>query len=281
MVRAKAAMMVVGVVIFASACAEPPEADAPSLEDDGVEPLQTVTSVNADGTWVADASFINQTVNNIYAGASFTGPSGKTRRMGVCALKQFQENNPVACATVADCNSAPSSLPAGGFRYCVAPNNVGQKYCFYRPGSPASYCAGSPAQAGNPPIAPGTYYTPSTAGSGCWISYACFEGCATTDPSSSTGGLSVQVSPSYFSGNASSFTAVGISTTPLGGYGGYTYQWTQTGGTPYQIAISGPTSPNPTIYRSVSPPPGTYTFRVTVTDSQGQGAQQNVTVQLY
>jgi hypothetical protein len=172
------------------------ESTAPDVVDDvevaeaTSEPQQVMTSVNGDGTWTADAlpPFTSAVSTYAKGRATFTGPAGATRAMGVCLLRVLD----TACNTVADCSSAPVTLPTGGFRYCTAPNGTGQKYCAYRPGPPASYCAGTPAL---PPVnglpqkvGPGTYNSPQTATGSGWkyISYACMEGCVATDPSSSS-----------------------------------------------------------------------------------------------
>jgi hypothetical protein len=161
--------------------------DTPDVADGTLETRQVITSVNADGTWTADATGTSGDPDNLYASATFTGPAGKTRRMGSCLLKKYQNasSTPTACTTVADCNSAPSSLPTGGFRYCTNPNGSGTKYCYYRPGTAVSKCVGTPANGGTP-IAPGTYQTPGWHGTGTFLSYACFEGCVATDPSASS-----------------------------------------------------------------------------------------------
>jgi hypothetical protein len=161
--------------------------DAPVALDDELHPQQIVYSAAANGTWSANA--LNGGYDLKYqAVAQFGGPGWATRRMGVCALKQYKGppyGGPKACNTAADC--AGISVPAGGFRYCVAPNGVGAKTCFIRPGPATTYCAGTPAN-GGVPIPPSTVATglfnmgPSSA----WLSYACFEGCAVTDPSSSS-----------------------------------------------------------------------------------------------
>lgn len=178
-------------------CAASDVADVSAPAEVGLEETQIVYSTNADGTWSSDAQapgFAQTPGTYTYEGAGaavFTGPSGKTRKLGVCVLKQYMPSSPTACNTVADCGSAPSSLPAGGARYCTAENNSGQKTCFFRPGSAANWCAGSPAN-GGVAVAPGYYQTPLfSAGLATqkYISYGCFEGCAATDPSSSSVGV--------------------------------------------------------------------------------------------
>jgi hypothetical protein len=102
--------------------------------------------------------------------------------MGVCLIQQAAPAT--ACTTVADCANAPTVLPPGGFRYCAAARQGDERSCFYRPGSAADFCAGTPADPGRNPIAPGTYDTPAwtTSSAATWISYACFEGCAVVEP---------------------------------------------------------------------------------------------------
>jgi hypothetical protein len=168
------------------------EAESGSVPDVDVETLETaasITSVNANGTWVANATAPMQVgIGSVRAKATFTGPAGFTRAMGVCLLKMTT----TACNSVADCASSPASLPSGGFRYCTAPNNGAQKYCAFRPGSQATYCGGTPAlpPVGGLPqkVAPGTYQTATAGVSPAvdYVSYACFEGCTATDPSVSS-----------------------------------------------------------------------------------------------
>jgi hypothetical protein len=172
---------------------------ADGADVDALEGQQLITSTNADGTWTSNATITIEQLTckpsfswEGYAGATFTGPAGKTRRMGACALREAKtaSGSAKACNTVADCAAspeAPASLPSGGFRYCTAANGTGQKYCYYRPGPATTWCAGTPAMAGAPPVAPGYYglqFNPP--GGTKWISYGCFEGCAVTDPSSSS-----------------------------------------------------------------------------------------------
>jgi hypothetical protein len=170
------------------------EDDVPDVDDaDGLEATQLIVNVNAQGTWTADAhqptTTAPQGTNASMKGrATFTGPAGATRRMGACLLQIWGG----ACNTVADCNNSPAGLPAGGFRYCTAPNNVGQKVCAFRPGPASSWCEGTPALAGNPPVAPGLFDTgyKLVPVATQFITYACFEGCAASDPSSSSAGRS-------------------------------------------------------------------------------------------
>jgi hypothetical protein len=164
-------------------CASPSEA-VPSIADDELAPAQII---NSNG-WTAEGHepFCDFSSGLVSASATFTGPSA--RRMGVCLLQLTT----TPCSSVAQCNSAPSWLPPNGFRYCTAPNGVGQKYCAFRPGSQATFCAGTPATAGNPPVAPGNFYTNqvfSALGGTRYVSYACFEGCTATDPSVSSQGM--------------------------------------------------------------------------------------------
>jgi hypothetical protein len=200
-------MLVLGITILAPACsaAAPTETDSPDVDVDVLESEGIVTSTNADGTWTADAYRpFHQTIvqgQALVGGAKFTGPAGKTRRMGVCLLT-FNANGYGAltpCNDVAQCSSAPTLLPPGGYRYCVTDSgtSTGQKYCAYRPGTQRDYCAGTPANGGQP-IPPDTLRLtapePPVNGSR-WISYACFEGCTVTDPSSSSAGTAVVYQP--------------------------------------------------------------------------------------
>jgi hypothetical protein len=176
-------------LVVGCSSAEVEQAEAPSPAEGEIATLQTIYSTDSAGTWsaTADAPFHVAGTTVLTVGALFTGPAGSTRRMGVCALTKAPGN--VACSTVADCATAPYTLPSGGFRYCAAPEGVGQKRCYYRAGSQAAYCAGTPAN-GGVPISPG-YIEKSvpTAAIVTWMSYACFEGCAATDPSASSDNL--------------------------------------------------------------------------------------------
>lgn len=194
-VTSKLSMLASALVFAAFGCAAPGAEDAPSTED-GLEPSQLVTS----GSWTAYAQGYSSEMGDAFgAYATFTGPANTSRKVGTCALRQYLNSSvPVTCTTAADCGSAPSSLPTGGARYCTAPDGVGTKKCFYRPGSATSYCAGSPALGGAAMTADSSGYvwldkTVSAASNTRWISYACFEGCAATDPSSSS---TVVVQPS-------------------------------------------------------------------------------------
>jgi hypothetical protein len=180
-----------GTTLLGVACAAPSEIEPLPVDDARLEERAPVTS----GAWTATATASRRLVGDHEGveafgtfGATFAGPAGSTRAMGACRLVQYTTvtHAPVACNTVADCSAAPSTLPTGGFRYCTNANNTGQKYCFYRPGAPSAHCLGTPATGG--PIAPGSYAMSeiSLAQGSAWISYACFEGCSVTDPSSSS-----------------------------------------------------------------------------------------------
>jgi hypothetical protein len=177
-------------LVSMSGCAATTETDdVPVTSLDTMEHRQLVTSTNADGTWTAYAGQPGRlgtgVGQRVVGTTTFTGPTGPTRRMGVCLLKR-EVTQP--CNSVADCNYAPASLPTGGFRYCSSEDGSAQKYCYYRPGPPSTFCAGTPAN-GGVPIAAQHLITPQvlsgTEGTR-WISYGCFEGCAATDPSSSS-----------------------------------------------------------------------------------------------
>lgn len=167
---------------------------APAAESETLDDLQLVTSVNADGTWTGNAATpvvsagTSNSNDRVQGSATFTGPTGATRKLGVCLL-QFAGG---LCNSVSDCSNSPAVLPTGGARYCTGQNGGAQKHCYFRPGSQSAYCAGSPAL-GGAAVAPGTYTTPqivvaNTSSGSVWLSYGCFEGCATTDPSSSSWG---------------------------------------------------------------------------------------------
>lgn len=177
-------------IVSLFACAAPTtESEAPTDDVDSLAPLATITSVNADGSWTATALPTTGNKDDNYATATFTGPAGKTRKMGVCLLKKYPST--ATCESDADCVNRPTTLPSGGARYCTAAEGSVAKYCYYR-GSETTSCAGSPAL-GAIPVPPGTYSSPSTAtGFGKFISYACFEGCKPSkDPSTPQPGPSV------------------------------------------------------------------------------------------
>lgn len=182
-----------GALVLVVGCAAEPGGDVEAMtaDEDVMEPTQLVTS----NGWTADAqqpARLDLAPNVKVKGmAYFTGPTGQTRKIGVCALKQAKGSSgyPISCTTASTC-PAP---PAGGAKYCAAPNGVGTKTCFLRPGAASSYCAGSPAN-GGVPVGAGTFLTPEQPagfGTNVWISYACFEGCAATDPSSSSAAMAV------------------------------------------------------------------------------------------
>jgi hypothetical protein len=153
--------------------------EVPSADEDSLDPAQALVN----GAYTATAHKPNSVVvNSIRASGTFTGPG--PRRMGVCLLRLTT----TACNTVADCNSAPATLPSGGFRYCTNPDATGTKYCAFRGGTQTQHCAGTPAL-GGALVNPGTFYTPNNGipiDSTKYVSYACFEGCAASDPSISS-----------------------------------------------------------------------------------------------
>lgn len=186
-----------GAMVLGTACTTDLADEAPSPTDDAaLDTAAWVYSTNADGTWGAKAG---APVNNLYGNqvrgaATFTGPSGKTRKMGACILRQGLLNDavvPCAGGTQAqvDAQCAGLNVGTGGNRYCTQADGSGsgQKYCFVRPGTQTQYCGGSPALSGQA-IAPGTVTTPwvGTTTNSYWLTYACFEGCSATDPSSSS-----------------------------------------------------------------------------------------------
>lgn len=187
MKNATAGTLLVGTALFGVGCVQTGE--APSSDADALETMQQITVwIDNNGFWTADAlSPVAGAHGKVSARATFTG-SGTTKA-GVCLLQKYVDTANVStpCTTVDDCAFAPYDLPTGGARYCTAPNGTGQKYCFFRPGSQTSFCAGSPAQ-GGAAIAADTLYTPLRALSQSGVevlSYACFGGCSVYDPSSS------------------------------------------------------------------------------------------------
>jgi TolB-like protein/DNA-binding winged helix-turn-helix (wHTH) protein/Flp pilus assembly protein TadD len=175
-----------GGALVAGRCqaAEPVEAadERVSLILDHVDARLTVASANIDGIWTATASAIAGE-NAVSGLVIFTGPVGKTRQMGMCLVQRYASDaNSVACDTVDECSSTPQVLPAGGSRYCVAPNNSGAKYCHYRPGEKAEYCVGSPTL-DLAPTAADSYRIDIAAAPGTqWLSLACFNACAEIPP---------------------------------------------------------------------------------------------------
>lgn len=184
-IRGTCGAAVVGALVALSGCAagDPHEGSSPSPSEGAVGAQQLLTSVNANGTWTADAlSPAIDVALNVFGRADFTGPEGFTRKMGVCLLTVVN----TACTTVADCSGV--TIPKWGSVYCAALGGDGPKVCAVRPGRQQDWCAGSPAITGNPAVGPGSYATPVyPASSESWyISYACFEGCTATDPSVSS-----------------------------------------------------------------------------------------------
>lgn len=177
------AMAAMTAALAAVGCAAPAPVDSATPEESELSAEATIYSSNADGTWSATAYAPAQESTEIAKAsgvATFTGPWGKTRKMGVCMLKR----DGAACSTVADC--AGIAVPTGGARYCTQAEGDTSKRCWIRPGPSTSYCAGSPAL-GGAAVSSGTYTTPQAGGrSTTWLSYACFEGCSATDPSVSS-----------------------------------------------------------------------------------------------
>jgi hypothetical protein len=173
-----AALVSVGGVVGCAA------AEAPAPSDEALDAEETIGEqqiVYSNG-WSANAIAPDAWggAGGSYAIASVSLTGSGTRRAGVCLLQKTT----TACNTAADCNGIP--VNAGGFRYCTAPNNTGTKYCYIRNGTNAAWCGGTPANGAL--VAPGTVNTPAVRISklNTFISYACFEGCAVTDPSSSS-----------------------------------------------------------------------------------------------
>jgi hypothetical protein len=180
------------VLVLGSGCSSlAAEVDeAPDLAKSELEARQVVSY----GGWTGDAltptvipsTYFKEPNPKVWARASFAGAG--TTPAGVCLLKQYIQTNgqAVTCNSSADCGSAPTALPTGGFRYCTWANGGGSgpKYCFYRPGSAANFCAGTPAT--GVPISAATLSTPYHYMAGDFISYACFLGCTSSDPSASS-----------------------------------------------------------------------------------------------
>lgn len=196
--RIASMLAVLGITTVVGCGAEGADTAA-TVDDDGLAEQQLIYSTNADGTWSANAlkpQFLGEDYWTLSAQADFTGPSGKTRKMGVCLL----QHTSTPCTSVANCGSAPSTLPAGGARYCTGANGSSTKYCAFRPGYASDFCAGSPAH-GGAAVSPGHQDSPwqTVGGVAQYLSYACFEGCSATDPSSS----SLSLSPIYCQKNPS------------------------------------------------------------------------------
>ena len=138
-----------------------------------------------DGQWsvFVTASAAKGSVTGV---ATFDGPAGQTRRMGICLVRRHvSAAGGAACLTADDCDSLSSSLPPGAHLYCLRPAPPEAGHCHYRPGPPQAFCAGSPAQALSP-IPPGTYRVEVMAPAGSeWRATACFEGCSALPPATS------------------------------------------------------------------------------------------------
>jgi hypothetical protein len=191
-----------GVVACSNVTPDTSDVDV-DVDVDGLEQSTAIT----DNGWTMTsltptANVVGSGASTIYGGVTFARTSGPTtRKAGVCLLSVYLTQSTgmkQVCNTVADCGSYPTTLPAGGFRYCAAYDAGGTKFCMYRPGSPANFCTGTPANGGLD-IAPGTYSTPTKLVSSgwevqlnapapsnmrlsIWESYGCFAGCTTTDP---------------------------------------------------------------------------------------------------
>ena len=138
-----------------------------------------------DGEWSVSVSAV-AAAGKVAGVATFVGPAGKTRRMGMCLVQHYlSATGGVACHTPDDCQAISASLPPGAHLYCLGSALDGPSHCHFRPGTPQTYCAGSPAQ-GLSPIAPGTYRVEAAAVAGSeWRAMACFEGCAALPPAAS------------------------------------------------------------------------------------------------
>lgn len=186
--------LAVGAIVVAGCASEPggrgDDPTPPVGADEGVSELQTVTVGAWTATGLKPLNVGDPYWPEVMGGASFTGPSGQTNKMGLCLLKVTgtsctggtQAQIDAQCHTASGVTSSPDAY--GQFNYCFAPNGTGSKKCAYRPGNQAHLCAGSPAL-GGAAIGPGTYWTPTVTASGVFISYACFAGCSASDPSAS------------------------------------------------------------------------------------------------
>jgi hypothetical protein len=185
--------VVVGMIAVGTACSAAPLDDAeatPEATLDGLDPEAAITvngftlDAQIPVKWIYCSGAV--CVPKYSASMVISGGSG-AQRMGVCLLQVAQNGSgqTIPCSTVNDCGAV--GVPAGGFRYCSNPNNSGQKYCMVRPGSQSTYCAGSPAN-GGVPVGNGTYATPwqIQPTTHQYVSYACLNGCTTSDPSVSS-----------------------------------------------------------------------------------------------
>ncbi len=167
----------------------------PEVETSSIAPRTSVTHPTL-GLTITAITPETQGSDDIRGGFTVSG-TGSTA-MGVCMLNLYLGTNDVGkqCSTASDCADVlPDSLfatggaYANGSRYCVGENNASFKYCHFRPGSQADFCAGTPVLGTT--IGPGTYMTPyqpftrgdmmgtpPAIGASGWLSYACFAGCA-------------------------------------------------------------------------------------------------------
>lgn len=173
------------VALLATACTSPEvEGAPPEVDRGGVSIQQLVT----DNGWdmVAATPSMNAYDNYVSGTVTFSRSSGPTTRAaGACLLNQARGSDwqTIPCSTANDCSGV--AIPAGGARYCVAPNATGSKTCWIRPGSASDYCTGSPAL-GGAPIGPGSYTTPTRSATFAgtytaqrsWLLYGCFAGCS-------------------------------------------------------------------------------------------------------
>lgn len=173
------------VFVVGAACQEqtqPPGRNGQQPYAAHAAPPPALVSENADGTWSAELS-ATAGEGMVSAFVHFTGPADKTRRMGMCLVQQYgAAPDGVTCSNGEDCGGAPVTLPPGGARYCVAPQDGATRSCHFRPGPGATYCVGTPA-IGFAPIAPGEHRLDIEAPAGTWwLALVCFEGCAEIPP---------------------------------------------------------------------------------------------------
>lgn len=191
----------VACLLVLAACASP-NGDAPdALDDEALDPAAIIVGPNG---WTAEAlTPVNTPVDDdpryLAGQARFVG-SG-TQKAGVCLLRV---STTTACTipttgTAAEKQAAIDAQcaaalvkPTGGNYYC--PDLGGIRRCAVRPGTQAAWCAGSPAL-GGALVGAGTYTTTNNrvVAQTPYISYACFSGCAVSDPSVSSQTLTTTI----------------------------------------------------------------------------------------
>jgi hypothetical protein len=176
-----AMLLVVGCSAAASGTGE-----VPSVETGSLTPNET-----NDGAWSLTArqpeqplTWATSDLDKVVFGVEIDGPSGQTRKMGACLLEYTTTTCTATSQQDVDtqCASAPSTVPSGGYRYCVNHPHYygGAKYCAFRPGPTSTHCVGTPQNGGNE-IGPGTYWSGqlSFTSGRVHATYGCFAGCQT------------------------------------------------------------------------------------------------------